>query len=107
MVFTLQGSSDIAISSRRLTIMTDEETFEWGQDASWNQRDDIGESQGRIMGVTLPLSDLETIAQSSTLDGSFGGKSLNLEGMQSQLRDFLQTAKNPGASAESSSRDEA
>jgi hypothetical protein len=103
MVFTLQGSSDIAISSRRLTIVTDERTFEWGEEASWNRRNDIGESQGRLMGVTLPLSDLATIAQSSTIDGSFGDKPLNLGGVQSQLRDFLQTAQNPGASASTES----
>ena len=97
MAFTVEGQSDIAISSRRLTIEVDDQAFEWGEEESWNRVGDTGRVQGRIVSVTLPLSDLQSIAQSSSIEGTLGNKSLNLGGVQSQLQEFVQTAQNPSA----------
>lgn len=99
MVFTAEGQSDFALSSRKLTITTDSQTYEWGKAESWNRVGDTGRVQGRIVSVTLPLSDLQAIAQSSSIEGTLGNKSLNLRGIQSQLRDFVQTAQNPSSAA--------
>lgn len=95
MVFSVDSQSDFSISSRRLTIETDNQTFEWGQEESWNRVGDMRTSQGRILSITLPLSDVEAIAQSTSIEGSLGDKTLNLEGVQSQLQEFVQTARNP------------
>lgn len=97
MAFTVEGQSDVAISSRQLTISIDDQTFEWGEQESWNRMGDMGATQGRIVTVTLPLSDLQAIAQSSSIEGTLGNKSLNLRGIQSQLQEFVQTARNPSA----------
>jgi len=97
MAFTVEGQSDVAISSRQLTIEIDDQTFEWGEEESWNRMGDMGTAQGRIVTITLPLSDLEAIAQSSSIEGSLGNKSLDLGGIQSELQTFVQTARNPSA----------
>lgn len=97
--FSLQGRSDIAFSNRTLTITADGEEFAWRNADQWNSVDDIQTSQGQIVEVTLPLSDLEQIATATSLSGSLGGRSLDLNRVQSQLQDFVSSAQNPAAAS--------
>lgn len=100
--FSVDGSSDFALSDRTVSIVADDEEFTWSNEERWNSRKDVRVSTGRLTAVTLPLSDLETIANASSLTGRLGSTSLDLGGrVQSRLQEFVRTAKNPAAASAS------
>lgn len=93
--FFVQGSSDLSLSNRSISIEADGTTFAGGKRASWNRVTDSRQAEGRIAKITLPLADLDTIANAGTVKGSLGGMALRLARVQDQLRQFVETARNP------------
>lgn len=97
--FLLQGSSsDVAISDRSISLVADGTEYTQRNSVDWRSREDIRMSQGRIASFTLSLSALSTIANASSLSGSLGNNTLDLDdGVQARLQDLVRTMRNPGA----------
>jgi hypothetical protein len=105
--FSVNGSSDFALSDRTVSITADDETFTWSNEEQWNSSEDVSVSTGRIVAVPLPISDLTTIANASSLTGRLGSTPLDLGGrVQSKLKEFVQTVKNPEAARSASEEGE-
>lgn len=90
LIFSVEGTSDLTLSNRTLTINSDSKERTW-EDTSFGSRrnSQIGRTEGRLAKITMPVSDLAQIAGASSLTGSLGDKSLNLSGAQSELQDFV------------------
>lgn len=98
--FSVQGSSDFALSDRSVSITADGEEFTWEKEVEWDSSEDIGSSPGRLIAVSLSLSDVSKIANASSISGRLGNTSLDLDGrVQQKLQEFVSTAKNPAAAA--------
>lgn len=95
MTFSAEGESDVAISSRKVSVAADDQTFEWGREVNWRREGDMQSITGHIVSITLPLSDLDEIANASAVEGRLGDLTLNMRRVQSRLQDFVQTAQNP------------
>ncbi|MFP4229324.1 MAG: hypothetical protein ACLFTE_10930 [Salinivenus sp.] len=95
MTFSAEGESDVAISSRKVSVTADDQTFEWGREVNWRRQEDMQSITGHIVSITLPLSDLDEIATASAVDGRLGDLTLDMGRVQSELQAFVQTAQNP------------
>jgi hypothetical protein len=102
LTFLLQGSaSDVALSNRSVSIVADGQTFTRRNTSRWHSREDIRMSQGRVAGLRLSLSELETIAAASSLSGQLGDNPLDFDqNVRSHLREFVRTARGAETSEE-------
>jgi hypothetical protein len=97
--FLLQGSSsDVALSDRSISLTADGKEYARRDAVRWRSPEDIRRAQGRIVSLTLPLSELSQIANASSLSGRLGNNSLSLDrGVRTKLKQFVQTMRNPAA----------
>jgi hypothetical protein len=89
-VFSVEGTSDLTLSNRTLTINSDAK--EWkleNRSTGYRRNSQIGRTEGRLAMITMPVSDLAQIAGASSLTGSLGDVSLNLGSAQSKLQDLV------------------
>lgn len=95
LTFTVDGeTSDVGLSGRRtFSVSTDESEYEYEQVTMYDGR--IQKSEGRLLTVEVPISDLEQIATATSINGTIGGLSLNLRRAQSDLQGFLFAMRNP------------
>ena len=100
LIFLAQGNSDFSLSNRSLSITADGTTFSGGERESWNLMSDSRSAKGRIAKISMPLSDLDTIASAGSVEASLGGTSLNIGGVQDQLLKFVEAARNPAPHTE-------
>lgn len=98
LLFKAEGTgSTLAISNRVVSIEADGKTYEWGQNASWNETPSAGNvgPSGRIVETTLPISTFAQIANAQSLKGTLGGKTLTLTNIQPHLQSFVRAARRP------------
>lgn len=94
LIFSVEGTSDLTLSNRTLEINFDGEQKTWENRTSGSRRNSqVGRTEGRLMKVVMPVSDLTEIANASSLTGSLGEKSLNLSGSQSTLQSFISSVR--------------
>ncbi|MCS3860297.1 hypothetical protein GGP86_000045 [Salinibacter ruber] len=95
LTFAVDGeTSDVGLSGRRtFSVSTDESEYEYEQVTMYDGR--IQKSEGRLLTVEVPISDLEQIATATSINGTIGGLSLNLRRAQSDLQRFLFAIRNP------------
>lgn len=100
LTFSVEGSSDFALSSRSVRIVADGKEYQRANATRWNTFDDVQRTEGPVAGLVVSLSALEQMATASTLEGTLGNQSLRLRGsVQSTLREFVQSARNPATAA--------
>ena len=90
LVFSVEGTSDLTLSNRTLTINSDAK--EWkleNRSSGYRRNSQIGRTKGRLAMITMPVSDLAEIAGASSLTGSLGDASLDLGSAQSELQDLV------------------
>jgi len=99
LIFSLEGTSNLRLSAPTLTVNTEENQWTWRDEKAEYSGGKIGRTEGRLLKVTIPMSDLAELAHASSLTGALGEKSLNLKGAQSELQEFVAAAQG-GAVAE-------
>lgn len=104
-VFMVEGGGDAntsAIQDQSVYISADGAEYSWSGDRRWLQQGDVRFYQGAIVRVGLSLSEVEQIANASSISARLGNTSLKLAGRaQSKLRNFIQTIRNSSTSATS------
>lgn len=104
LTFSAEGSSEFSLSNRSVRIVADGEEYQRADATRWNDFEDVGRTDGPIAGLVVSLSALEQMANASTIQGTLGTKSLRLTGrVQSTLRAFVESARNPSATSSESS----
>lgn len=100
LIFSVEGTSDLTLSDRTLTIRSDGQEWTWeNKSTGYRRNSQIGRTEGRLAKVTMPVSDLGQMVNGSSITGSLGDKSLNLRGARSALRDFATAIRQGRASS--------
>lgn len=91
--FSVEGGTDVDLANRDVVITADGESFTWRDRGIPTPAEGLPD-EGHITDVSVPLSALEYIARASSVSGTLGNTSLEMEGsVQSSLHEFVQTTK--------------
>lgn len=94
LIFSVEGTSELTLSDRTLTIQYDGKEKEWKNKSSGRTRNSqVGRTEGRLAKVVMPATDLLEISNASSLTGSLGDKPLNLDGAKYELQNFVSSIR--------------
>lgn len=103
LMFSVSGNADVSFQDRTVQITADGERYEWKDHMKLRQEEALEQSvvAGRIAGVRVRLSQLEQIVNASSVTGSIGNRSFELdEDDRAELRTFLSAMRDPAAGQE-------
>lgn len=94
LIFSVEGTSELTLSNRTLSINSDGEKRTWeNQSSGYRRNSQIGRTEGRLAKIVMPISELSEMASAQSLTGTLGEKSLNLMDAKSELRNFVAATK--------------
>lgn len=105
LVFSASGNSALSLSGLEGEIVANGTTIEWTSSEAGQASADVGDDElinvvGNFATVDVSLSQLEQIATASSVEGTIGGTSLNLNrGIQSGFQNFLQKIRSGSSSS--------
>lgn len=106
LMFSVRGNTGVNFQDRTIRLVADGEQYEWKDFMAPQQEEVFTQSSvtGQIGGVRVRLSQLEQIANASSVEGSIGNRSFEIgDSQKAELRHFLSAMRNPADAMETQS----